>query len=149
MLMIVKYTFQLRLSPKLHSPSSNHPLCISIWKLIRHLKLNMSKTEFLISLYHVPILINDVTIPLVAQAKKTWSHPWIFSFPHTLHSVYKQQCEDCTFKAHRLRPLFTLPPITTLVEANISHLSYSLQTNPILLLTHPCLLSSQQPKIFF
>lgn len=68
--MTVKYTFQLRLSPKLHSPSSNHPLCISIWKLIRHLKLNMSKTEFLTSLYHVPILINDVTIPLVAQAKK-------------------------------------------------------------------------------
>lgn len=80
------YVFSLDLVPGLQTPLFNHSLR-PFGSLIWHLKLNMSKTEALISPYQCSSLNKWYHHSFIWSSQKSWSPLWIFFFPHTLHPM--------------------------------------------------------------
>lgn len=100
------------LSPEIQTHILNCPLLTSSWMPNRHLKLTMFETSD--SLPHswirfitaLPSSTDGNVFPPGLQAK-SYSHPWLLSFPHIINLIY-QESHGSLFKIH---PIISCRPL--------------------------------------
>lgn len=107
----------------------------------KHLRTNMSKTEF-------PILSSRLSL-LSYSGQKPWSHTWPCSFSHTIQWTLQQNIFFCVQNIPRIQTLLSVPSSDNLVQApSLSGLDYrnSLSLTFLLLSVSVNLFSTQQPE---